>query len=101
LAKGLLRAEREMFRAAVAQAVRAQNKREASLPGRITIVSYTLSDEGASILVAADVHVELGPPKRSAPEQAASAPLATQPASAPASAPAKKARTYEDDEPAD
>lgn len=91
LAKRFARAEREMFRDAVARAAKAQGRKEKALAGRIEFLDYTVADEGASVLLSAELAVTFAEAAKPGPASA--------PASQPASAPIK--HTYEADEPID
>lgn len=95
LAKGLTRAERDIYRTAAIQFAEAEGRKDKALSGRLYVLNLALVEDEEVMLLAADVAVDYTPKKKIED-------VAPTPASAPSQAvPAKKVRVYEDDEPAD
>ncbi len=95
LAKGLTRAERDIYRTAAIKFAEAEGRKDKALNGRIYVLNLALVEDEEVMLLAADVAVDYTPKKKveDAAPAAASAPSEA--------APVKKTRVYEDDEPMD
>ncbi|MCC6808256.1 MAG: hypothetical protein IT381_12610 [Deltaproteobacteria bacterium] len=97
LGKGLARAEREILRDVAVKVAEREGRKDTALNGRATIVSYTIADEGSSILVGMDVAIDYDIKKKAPASEPVSQPTTT-PAPPP---PVKKQKVLEQDEPDD